>query len=117
MTKPAIDLDKCAEDRTDYELQRRSVLTKADGIVRVVWYAWLSKERKEQNHSEWSSKFTPFYAKDKVTATIGGMKLSGKIISVDTNYYDGDCHVLYVDLDKRSSKKWVDYREAQKVAA
>ena len=114
--KPAIDLDKCAEDTTDYELQRRSIMTRADGVVRVVWYAWLSGKRKEQNHSEWSSKFTPFYAKDKVAATIGGMKLSGKITSVDTGYYDGDCHVLYVDLDKRSSKKWIECRNKANAA-
>ena len=26
---------------------------------------------------------------------------------LDRDYYDGDCPVLYVDLDKRSSKKWL----------
>lgn len=108
--KTAIDLDRYDNDTSDLELQRRSISSTNDGVVHAVFYAWLSDERKKQNHENKFSMFQPFYANDIVTKTVCGMKLRGKIMSVDCSYYDGDYHVLYVNFDKRSSKKFIDWK-------
>ena len=109
--KATLDFDELNNDTTNFELQRRSVLLQPNGVVQVIYYVWLSEERKKQNHCNWGTKYEPFDARDKVSMTISGMKLSGKIMTIDTSYYDGDCHVLYIALDKRSSKKWIDVHE------
>ena len=44
------------------------------------------------------------------------LKLTGKIKTIDRNYYDGDCLVLYVTLDKNSAKKWMDRVDKNKEA-
>ena len=110
MNKPAINLDEVYEDVTDFELQRRNINLRADGNVNVIYYVWLSDKRKEElrQNKAWGWQYRPFEDGDKVSETICGMKLSGKIMSVDTTYYDGDCHVLYVTLDKRSAKKYLE---------
>ena len=116
MKKPITDLDKYDEDETDIDLQNRGILTTASGGVRMIFYAWLSEKRKEQNRQPWTSKYCPFSEGEKVSKTCSGVKLVGKIKSIDRDYYDGDCPVLYVDLDKRSARKWIDYRAARKAA-
>lgn len=108
--KPATDLDKYDEDTTDIELQNRGMLANPDGTVRMILYAWLSEERKKQNRENrvWGWRYCPFEEGEKVTKTCRGLKLTGKIAMIDRDYYEGDCLVLYVNLDKRSSKKWLD---------
>ena len=110
MKKSITDLDKYDEDATDIELQNRGMLERKDGGVRMILYAWLSEERKKQNreNSAWGWRYCPFEESEKVSKTCRGLKLTGKIAMLDRDYYDGDCLVLYVDLDKRSSRKWAE---------
>lgn len=107
--KPATDLDKYDEDTADIELQNRGVLANPDGSVRMILYAWLSEERKKQNRENmaWGWRYCPFEEGEKVSKTHRGLKLTGRIAAIDRDYYEGDCPVLYVNLDKRSSKKWL----------
>ena len=112
MKKPITDLDKYDEDTTDIELQNRGMLERKDGGIRMILYAWLSEERKKQNRQPWCGKYCPFEEGEKVSKTCYGLKLTGKIAMLDRDYYDGDCPVLYVDLDKRSSKKWLGRKRA-----
>ena len=65
------------------------------------------EERKKQNRQPWAGKYCPFDEGEKVSKTYYGLKLTGRIAMIDRDYYEGDCPVLYVDLDKRSSKKWI----------
>lgn len=109
MKKPITDLDKYDEDETDIDLQNRGILTKHDG-VRMIFYAWLSEKRKEQNRLPWTTKYCPFNEGEKVSKTCYGMRLVGKITTIDRDYYSGDCPVLYVDLDKRLTKKWLKWQ-------
>lgn len=111
MKKPITDLDKYDEDETDIDLQNRGVLTTSSGGVRMIFYAWLSERRKEQNRWR-TTKYCPFSEGEKVSKTCSGIRLVGKIKTIDRDYYDGDCPVLYVDLDKRSSKKWLGRKKA-----
>lgn len=112
--KPATDLDKYDEDTTDIELQNRGMLERKDGGIRMILYAWLSEERKRQNRENkaWGWRYCPFEEGEKVSKTYYGLKLTGKIAMLDRDYYDGDCPVLYVDLDKRSSRKWLERKKA-----
>ena len=109
--KPITNLDKYDEDTTDIELQNRGMLERKDGGIRIIFYAWLSEERKEQNRKNMSCgwRYCPFEEGEKVSKTYNGLKLTGKIAVLDRDYYDGDCLVLYVDLDKRSSKKFHEH--------
>ena len=118
MKKPITDLDKYNEDKTDIELQNRGMLKWKDGEIRMILYAWLSEERKEQNrrNSSWGWRYCPFEEDEKVSKTYNGLKLTGKIVVLDRDYYDGDCLVLYVDLDKRSSKKFHERFEILRAA-
>ena len=111
--KPTTDLDKYDKDTTDIELQNRGTRERKDGGIRMSLYAWLSEERKEQNRRNrpWGWKYCPFEEGEKVSKTYHGLKLIGKIAMLDRDYYDGDCLVLYVDLDKRSSKKFHEHLE------
>lgn len=113
--KPTTDLDKYDEDTTDIELQNRGMLANPDGTVRMILYAWLSEARKKQNreNSTWGWRYCPFEEGEKVSKTCRELKLMGRIAALDRDYYDGDCLVLYVNLDKRSSKKWLDRLTAQ----
>lgn len=112
--KPTTDLDKYDEDTKDIELQNRGMLANPDGTVRMILYAWLSEERKKQNRENraWGWRYCPFEEGEKVSRTCYGLKLTGKIAMLDRDYYDGDCPVLYVDLDKRSSRKWLERKKA-----
>lgn len=113
--KPTTDLDKYDEDTKDIELQNRGTLANPDGTVRMILYAWLSEERKEQNRRNraWGWRYCPFEEGEKVSKTYRGLKLTGRIAMIDRDYYEGDCPVLYVNLDKRSSKKWLARLTAQ----
>ena len=112
MKKPTTDLDKYDEDTTDVELQNRGMLERKDGGIRMILYAWLSEERKKQNRQPWRGKYCPFEEGEKASKTYRGLKLTGRIAMLDRDYYGGDCPVLYVDLDKRSSKKWIERKKA-----
>lgn len=114
MKKLITDLDKYNEDTTDIELQNRSMLANPDGTVRMILYAWLSEKRKKQNQENkaWGWRYCPFEEGEKVSKTYYGLKLTGRIAMIDRNYYEGDCPVLYVNLDKRSSKKWLGRKKA-----
>ena len=109
--KPITNLDKYDKDTTDIELQNRGMFERKDGGIRMILYAWLSEERKEQNRKNRPWKYCPFEEGEKVSKTYNGLKLTGKITVLDRDYYDGDCLVLYVDLDKRSSKKFHEHLE------
>jgi len=111
MKKPTTDLDRYDDDATDIELQNRGMLERKDGGIRMILYAWLSEARKKQNRQAWCSKYCPFEEGEKVSKTYRGLKLTGRIAALDRDYYDGDCPVLYVDLDKRSSKKWLERKK------
>ena len=109
--RPVTNLDERFSDNTDLELQVRDVIISSDkSYVLMVVYAWLSEERKKQNENgkKWGWQFCPFEEGERVMKRHRELKLTGKIKSIDRNYYDGDCLVLYVTLDKRSSKKWMD---------
>ena len=114
-SKPTTDLDKYDKDTTDIELQNRGMLANPDGTVRMILYAWLSEARKKQNRENkaWGWRYCPFEEGEKVSKTYRGLKLTGRIAMIDRDYYEGDCPVLYVNLDKRSSKKWLDRLTAQ----
>lgn len=116
--KPTTNLDKYDKDTTDIELQNRGMLKRKDGGIRMILYAWLSEERKKQNrrNSSWEWRYCPFEEGEKVSKTYYGLKLTGKITMIDRDYYDGDCPVLYVDLDKRSSKKFLERFEILRAA-
>ena len=107
--KPVRNLDQYDEDTTDIELQNRGMLANPDGTVRMILYAWLSEARKDQNRKGrvWGWRYCPFEEGEKVSKTYRGLKLTGRIAMIDRDYYEGDCPVLYVNLDKRSSKKWL----------
>jgi len=108
--KPVTDLDRYDEDKSDLEIQNRGMRAGQDGRVDMTLYAWLSEERKAQNRGELAracGKYCPFYEGEKVSKTYRGLKLTGKIGYVVRDYYGGDCLVLGVDLDKRSSRKWL----------
>lgn len=108
--RPVTNLDECYSDNTDLELQVRNVNVNSDkSSVLMVIYAWLSEERKKQNETgkEWGWQYCPFEEGERVMKRFRELDLVGKIKSVDRNYYDGDCLVLYVMLDKRSEKKWM----------
>lgn len=113
--KPTTDLDKYDEDTKDIELQNRGMLERKDGGIRMILYAWLSEERKKQNRDgrAWGWRYCPFEEGEKVSKTYRWLKLTGKITAINRDYYDGDCPVLYVNLDKRSSKKWFARMTAQ----
>ena len=112
--KPMLKLDEKYPDASDLELQVRSMLIDNDTAVRMVIYAWLSDERKRQNKEgkAWGWQYCPFDEGDKVMKIHCGHQLTGKITSICRDYYDGDCLVLYVTLDKKSSKKWIDHVDA-----
>lgn len=116
--KPTTNLDKYDKDTTDIELQNRGMLERKDGGIRMILYAWLSEERKKQNHENKACgwRYCPFEEGEKVSKTYNGLKLTGKIATLDRDYYDGDCLVLYVDLDKRSSKKFLERFEILRAA-
>ena len=108
--RPVTNLDERFSDSTDLELQVRDVIISSDkSYVLMVIYAWLSEERKKQNENgkKWGWQYCPFEEGERVLKRFRELKLTGKIKTVDRNYYDGDCLVLYVTLDKRSAKKWM----------
>ena len=114
--RPVTNLDEHYGDNTDLELQVRDMYANDPNAVRMVIYAWLSEERKKQNENgkKWGWQFCPFEDGERVMKRFRELKLVGKITSIDRNYYDGDCLVLYVTLDKRSSKKWMARVEKNK---
>ena len=108
--RPVTNLDERFSDNTDLELQVRNVNVSHDkSCVRMVIYAWLSEERKKQNESgkAWGWQYCPFEEGERVMKSFRELKLTGKIKSISRDYYDGDCLVLYVMLDKCSMKKWM----------
>lgn len=108
--KLAIDLDERYADQSDLEIQLREVRVNDQTLdIRMVLYAWLSEKRKEDNAKgkAWGWQYCPFNEGDKVIKERFGTKFTGKITAVNRDYYDGDCLVLYVKLDKRSSKKYM----------
>ena len=108
--RPVTNLDERYNDDTDLELQVRDVNISSDkSSVLMVIYAWLSEERIKQNENgkKWGWQFCPFEEGERVLKHHRELKLVGKITSVDRNYYDGDCLVLYVKLDRSSMKKWM----------
>lgn len=106
--KTPINLDEYSSGE-DLELQVRQVrkLISKPRISMMI-YAWLSEKRKKENveNKGWGWKYCPFSDDDKFTFTYRGLKLKGKINSIDRDYYDGDCLILYTELDKRSSDRW-----------
>lgn len=108
--RPVTNLDERYSDNTDLELQVRDVIINSNkSYVQMVIYAWLSEERKKQNENDkkWGWQYCPFEEGERVLKRFRELKLIGKITSIDRNYYGGDCLVLYVKLDKRSSDKWM----------
>ena len=108
--RPVTNLDERYNDDTDLELQVRDVNINSDkSSVLMVIYAWLSEERKKQNEDgkKWGWQFCPFEEGERVLKCHHELKLVGKITSIDRNYYNGDCLVLYVKLDRSSMKKWM----------
>ena len=120
MTKrPVTNLDERYSDNTDLELQVRDVIISNDKkYVMMVIYAWLSEERKKQNENgkKWGWQFCPFEEGERVMKCFRELKLTGKIKTIDRNYYDGDCLVLYVMLDRNSAKKWMNRVDKNKEA-
>ena len=120
MTKrPVTNLDERYSDNTDLELQVRDVIISNDKkYVMMVIYAWLSEERKKQNENgkKWGWQFCPFEEGERVMKCFRELKLTGKIKTIDRNYYDGDCLVLYVTLDRNSAKKWMNRVDKNKEA-
>ena len=106
--RPVTNLDERYGDNTDLELQVRDVNISGDNVLMVI-YAWLSEERKKQNENgkKWGWQFCPFEDGERVMKRFRELKLVGKIINIVTDYYDGDCLVLYITLDRRSAKKWM----------
>lgn len=108
--KPILKLDEKYPDASDLELQVRDVNVSHDkSCVMMVIYAWLSEERKKQNESgkAWGWQYCPFEEGERVMKSFRELKLTGKIKNISRDYYDGDCLVLYVILDKSSMKKWM----------
>lgn len=108
--KLAIDLDERYADQSDLEIQLREVRVNDQTLdIRMVLYAWLSEKRKEDNAKgkAWGWQYCPFNEGDKVIKERFGTKFTGKVTAVSRDYYGGDCLVLYVKLDKRSSKKYM----------
>jgi len=108
--KLAIDLDERYADQSDLEIQLREVRVNDQTLdITMVLYAWLSEKRKEENAEgkAWGWQYCPFSEGDKVIKERFGMKFTGKITTICRDYYGGDCLVLYVKLDKRSSKKYM----------
>lgn len=117
--RPVTNLDERYSDNTDLELQVRNIIVNHnESYVLMVIYAWLSEERKKQNENgkKWGWQYCPFEEGERVLKRFRELKLTGKIKSIDRNYYDGDCLVLYVMLDKRSMKKWMDRAAKNKEA-
>lgn len=114
--RPVTNLDERYSDNTDLELQVRDMYVNDPNAVRMVIYAWLSEERKKQNENgkKWGWQYCPFAEGERVLKLFHELKLVGKIKSIARDYYDGDCLVLYVTLDKRSSKKWMDHVDKNK---
>lgn len=108
MKRPKTDLDSYRTEDLEYQVRQMIPLLSKEGVFRMVVYAWLSEPRKEQNRKWPGCKYCPFEEGEKVSKTYRGLKLAGKVYFVDRDYYDGDCLVLYVDLDKRSSRKWAE---------
>lgn len=115
--KPTTDLDKY-DSGEDLEFQNRGMLSNPDGTVRMILYAWLSEARKKQNRDNkaWGWRYCPFSEKEKVSKTVYGEVFVGRITAISRDYYDGDCLVLYINLDKKSSKKWLDRRAKTQAA-
>lgn len=113
MSNAVTNLDEQYPDNTDLELQVRSVSKKSDGNILMIIYAWLSEARKWQNKTgkAWGWQYCPFTDGEKVVKTYRGLKLKGKV-RVCKDYYDGDCLVLYITLDKLSAKRWLAKTEA-----
>lgn len=77
--------------------------------MRRVIYMWKKFENQRNPH------YSPFEPKDSVKfETIYGT-YTGKIESVDTDYYGGDCLVLYVRVPKSATKKYIAKRFAEKL--
>ena len=124
MAKPIIDLNKY-DDEKDLKYDNRAMRIDLDGIVHGVIYMWLSAERREQNanYVKWygdniNDRYCPFNEGDKVTKlmTSRNIKMTGKIMTIDRDYYSGDCLVLYIKFDKPSSKRWLKHKEALRAA-
>ena len=115
MKKQIIDLNKY-DDEKDLKYDNRGMRIDSNGIVHGVIYMWLSDKRKEENYEYFH--YCPFDEGDKVTKlmTSRNIKMTGKIKSLDRDYYGGDCLVLYVTFDKCSSKRWIKYKESLNAA-
>lgn len=124
MKKQIIDL-KRYDDEKDLKYDNRGMNIKPDGSVTGVIYMWLSAERREQNanYAKWygdniNDRYCPFNEGDRITKlmTSRKIKMTGKITTIDRDFYSGDCLVLYVAFDKCSSKRWIKYKESLKDA-
>lgn len=125
MAKPLINLDQY-NDEKDLRYQDRGMYIMPDGSVKGVIYMWLADEHQEYNENyarkyypdDWSYRYCPFNEGDKVTKlmTSRNIKMTGKITTLDRDYYSGDCLVLYVTFDKPSSKRWIKFKESLKAA-
>lgn len=96
----------CFGNGDDLELQVRQVQQLAGKPrVRMTIYAWLSEKRKKENEDgkKFGWQYCPFEDDERFTLTFRGRVVKGKIISICRDFYDGDCLVLSVELDKRSS--------------
>ena len=115
MKKPIIDLNQY-DDEKDLKYQNRGMRIDSDGIVHGVIYMWLSDKRREEN-SEYFH-YCPFDEGDKVIKlmTSRNIKMTGKITALVRDYYGGDCLVLYVAFDKRSSKRWIEFKDSLNAA-
>lgn len=104
-----IDLEAYrAGKNPDFEVDFRACTPKPDkGFIWIIAYMWKTDRRKEEDRM-YRSSYVPFSAGDKVSClTCKGVKIVGKIASVDSSYYSGDCPVLYIKSDKRSLTRYL----------
>lgn len=124
MKKQIINLNDY-DDETDLKYDNRGMRIDSDRIVHGVIYMWLSDKWREHNsnYAQWygnkiENRYCPFNEGDKVTKlmTSRNIKMTGKITTLDRDYYSGDCLVLYITFDKCSSKRWIKFKESLKAA-
>ena len=124
MAKRHINLNDY-DDGTKLQYDNRGMQIKSDGSVYGVIFMWLSDELRRRNAlcaklfgDRLENRYCPFDEGDKVTKlmTSRKIKMTGKIVSIVRDFYDGDCLVLRIEFDKHSSKRWIKYKELLKDA-
>lgn len=118
-----INLEKFRRGKNqDFEVDFRGFTVKPnDGYIKIVAYMWKTESRRECDRM-FNLNYCQFRVGDKVSAvTDRGIRISGKITSVDDKYYGGDCHVLFIKSDKRSLTRYLKSKaateEKQKISA